>query len=153
MPELKSVDREGWEDAEVSWDTFPYADLAQEAKRVAVAESTKAANVKREPLRNERADKKRKNSAWSEKTRRQEEQEKRREKRKLKVKRIKLQQQESSAAAANTDNQLKRQASDIDPDDDQDDWAEFAREEKLAKRVKKGIVSQEEFDVEFGNLL
>jgi ATP-dependent RNA helicase DDX55/SPB4 len=152
MPELKSVDREGWEDAEVSWDTFPYADLAQEAKRVAVAESTKAENVKREPLRNERADKKRKNSAWSEKTKRQEEQEKRREKRKLKAKRIKL-QQESSVAAANTDNQLKRQASEMDPDDDQDDWTEFAREEKLAKRVRKGMVSQEEFDVEFGDLL
>jgi len=59
---------------------------------------------------------------------------------------MKLQQQESS----NTDN--KRQASEMDPDDDQDDWAEFAREEKLAKRVRKGIVSQEEFDVEFGDL-
>ena len=41
----------------------------------------------------------------------------------------------------------------MDPIDDQDDWAEFAREEKLAKRVRKGIVSQEEFDVEFGDLL
>ena len=55
--------------------------------------------------------------------------------------------------AANTDNQLKRQATEMDPDDDQDDWAEFAREEKLAKRVRKGIVSQEKFDVEFGDLL
>ena len=137
----------------MQWDTFPYADPAQEAKRVAVAESTKAANDKREPSRNDRADKKRKNSAWSEKTKRQEEQGKRREKRKLKAKRIKSQQQESSAAAANADNQLKRQASEMDPDDDQDDWAEFAREEKLVKRVRKGIVSQEEFDVEFGDLL
>jgi ATP-dependent RNA helicase DDX55/SPB4 len=41
----------------------------------------------------------------------------------------------------------------MDPDDGQDDWAECAREEKLAKRVRKGIVSQEEFDVEFGDLL
>lgn len=40
----------------------------------------------------------------------------------------------------------------MDPDVDQDDWAEFAREENLAKRVRKGIVSQEEFDVEFGDL-
>ena len=55
--------------------------------------------------------------------------------------------------AASTDNQLKRQATEMDPDDDQDDWAEFAREEKLAKRVRKGIVSQEKFDVEFGDLL
>ena len=97
-------------------------------------------------------DKKRKNSAWSEKTKRQEEQGKRREKRKLKAKRIKS-QQESSSAAANPDNQLKRQATEMCPDDDQDDWAEFAREEKLAKRVRKGIVSQEEFDIEFGDLL
>ena len=41
----------------------------------------------------------------------------------------------------------------MDPDDDQDDWAEIAREEKLAKRVRKGFVSQEEFDIEFGDLL
>jgi len=147
MPELKSVDREGWEDAEVSWDSFSYADRAQEAKRVAVAESTKAANVTRESVRSERAGKKQKNSAWSEKVRRQEEREKRREKRKSKAKRIKS--QEPSALAAN---QLKRQASEMDPDDDEDDWAEIAREEKLAKRVRKGIVSQEEFDVEFGDL-
>lgn len=40
----------------------------------------------------------------------------------------------------------------MDQDDDEDDWAEIAREEKLAKRVKKGIISQEEFDVEFGGL-
>jgi ATP-dependent RNA helicase DDX55/SPB4 len=51
--------------------------------------------------------------------------------------------------AANTDDHLKRKASEIDPDDD---WAEFTREEKLAKRVRKGVVSQEEFDVEFGDL-
>ncbi|KAF8812464.1 DEAD-domain-containing protein [Phlegmacium glaucopus] len=152
MPELKAVDRENWEDAEVSWDTFPYADRAQEAKRVAVAESTKLANVEREPLRSERADKKQKNSAWSVKAKKQEEREKRREKRKLKAKRLRT--QEPSAAAANTDNHLKRQASEFDPDDDEDkdDWAEFAREERLAKRVRKGVVSQEEFDVEFGDL-
>jgi hypothetical protein len=40
----------------------------------------------------------------------------------------------------------------MDPDDDEDDWAEIACEEKLAKRVRKGIVSQEEFDVEFGEI-
>jgi ATP-dependent RNA helicase DDX55/SPB4 len=113
-------------------------------------ESTKAAHAKREPLRFERADKKQKNSAWSEKIKRQEERGKRREKRKIKAKRIKS--QESSASAANTDNQLKRQASEMDPDHDEDDWAEIAREEKLAKRVRKGIVSQEEFDCEFGDL-
>ena len=37
----------------------------------------------------------------------------------------------------------------MDPDDDEDDWAEIACEEKLAKRVRQGIVSQEEFEVEF----
>ena len=65
-------------------------------------------------------------------TKPRQEQEKRREKRILKAKRIKS-QQESSAAATNTDNQLKWQASEMDQDDNQDDWTEFAREEKLVK--------------------
>lgn len=37
----------------------------------------------------------------------------------------------------------------MDADDNEDDWT---KEEKLAKRVKKGVVSQEEFDIEFGDL-
>lgn len=128
----------------IQWASFPYTDKAQEAKRLAAAESTKAVNVRRD---SEQADKKQKNSAWSEKVKRQEEREKRREKKKLKAKRLKS--QELSAAVSSADNHLKREASEMDADDNEDDWT---KEEKLAKRVKKGVVSQEEFDIEFGDL-
>ena len=36
--------------------------------------------------------------------------------------------------------------------DEEDDWDELAREERMAKRVKKGHLSQTEFDTEFGDL-
>ena len=37
-------------------------------------------------------------------------------------------------------------------DVDEDDWDELAREERMAKKVKKGLVSQDAFDGEFGEL-
>ena len=37
-------------------------------------------------------------------------------------------------------------------EDDGDDWEELAREERMAKRVKKGHISQTEFDAEFADL-
>lgn len=35
---------------------------------------------------------------------------------------------------------------------DEDDWDDLAREERMAKKVKKGLVSQDAFDGEFGEL-
>lgn len=37
-------------------------------------------------------------------------------------------------------------------DEDEDDWEALAKEERMAKRVKKGQVSQSEFDAEFADL-
>lgn len=39
----------------------------------------------------------------------------------------------------------------VDDEDqnDEDDWEELAREERMAKKVKKGEMSQLEFDAEF----
>ena len=37
-------------------------------------------------------------------------------------------------------------------DEGADDWAELAREERMAKKVKRGAVSQKAFDAEFGDL-
>jgi len=34
----------------------------------------------------------------------------------------------------------------------EDDWDDLAREERLAKKLRKGAVSQKEFDEEFGDL-
>lgn len=59
------------------------------------------------------------------------------------------------AAAADTDQGgTKRGLDDVSGEsgDDGDDWAELAREERLAKRVKKGHLSQSQFDAEFADL-
>ena len=37
-------------------------------------------------------------------------------------------------------------------DADEDEWEELAREERMAKKVRKGEVSQGEFDLAFGDL-
>ncbi len=37
-------------------------------------------------------------------------------------------------------------------EEDGDDWEALAKEERMAKRVKKGQVSQREFDAEFADL-
>lgn len=36
-----------------------------------------------------------------------------------------------------------------DENEDNDDWAELAREERMAKKVRKGDMTQLEFDAEF----
>jgi ATP-dependent RNA helicase DDX55/SPB4 len=39
-----------------------------------------------------------------------------------------------------------------DADDEGDDWEELAREEKMAKKMRKGDISREAFDEEFLSL-
>ncbi len=46
---------------------------------------------------------------------------------------------------------LKRSRADSDAGED-DDWEELAREERMAKKVKKGVISQGDFDLEFPGL-
>lgn len=40
-------------------------------------------------------------------------------------------------------------AADDEDEGNEDDWAELAREERMAKKVKKGEITQLEFDAEF----
>src|SRR6266542_2011733 len=77
MPELKTANREGWEDAPIAvsrlffvifvsddrsqWETFAYADTAQEVKRVAVTHQMDNSNQEA----SNKEDKQRKNAAWS----------------------------------------------------------------------------------------
>ena len=39
-----------------------------------------------------------------------------------------------------------------DDDTDGDDWEELAREERMAKKLKRGDISQTDFDNEFADL-
>lgn len=97
------------------------------------------------------------NSAWSNGVARKEERDKRKEKKVKKRKWLKSQQLE----AANVEGEsavssLKRSRDEDDnddkDDDDADDWAELAREEKMAKKVRRGEVTQKVFDAEFNDL-
>ncbi|KAG6916097.1 hypothetical protein DXG01_008424 [Tephrocybe rancida] len=153
MPELKDINRQDWDDAEVDWDTYAYADKAQEVKRVAASLAEKSQREEDKELRRAaRADKKKANAAWSVQTQRKDEKDLRKEKRTRKKKWLRAQAQ-AAVAPAPSETSLKRSRQDgdgSDSDDDRDDWDELAREERIAKKVKKGDIKQKAFDAEFG---
>ena len=173
MPEMKTVNRESWQDAQISvsrpnsvfspfcssdrgmqWNDFKYADQAQEVKRVAVAAHAKdEAKLEKERRQLEHSEKKKRNAAWSEKLEKRQEKEKRRGQRILKKKWLKSQE---VVPAVGFERLGKRQRDgsneDMDAPNDNDDWAELAHEEKMAKRLRKGDISQKDFDAEFGDL-
>ncbi|KAI1794557.1 DEAD-domain-containing protein [Ganoderma leucocontextum] len=152
MPELKAVSKDGWEDADVNWDTYSYIDKAQEAKRLAESAKPGRSAEEIEKRKEQREEKRKIQAAWSDKTRKREGREKRREKKDRKKKWEKAQ----TKAGAGTDQAgTKRGLGDVKDEsgeDEGDDWDELAREERMAKRMKKGHLSQTEFDAEFGGL-
>lgn len=108
----------------------------------------------REKRRGERAEKKKLNSAWSEKVVKKEEREKRKDKKGRKKRWLKT-QISSVAVGSNDMNEpsLKRSRTDDagsgGGDGKDEDWADLAREERMAKKVRRGQVSQDMFDEEF----
>lgn len=129
------------------WDAFAYADKAQEAKRVVAgaAEATAREN-EQEKRRAARAEKRKLNSAWSEKVEKKEERELRKEKKSRKRKWLKA----NAETIIPKDENLPKEQEDQDAAEDGDDWAELAREERMAKKVRKGDINQKTFDAEFG---
>ncbi|PPQ77748.1 hypothetical protein CVT25_011183 [Psilocybe cyanescens] len=155
MPELKTANRDPWKDTDISWDDFAYANQAQEAKRLAVLSEAAAAKEagERERRNSEHIQKIKKNAAWSVKASKEEERGKRRDKRKLKKKWQKTQEAASvKAVEEQVTGKRQREEASNTAGDNSDDWAELAREEKMAKRLRQGVVSQKEFDAEFANL-
>ncbi|KAG6854806.1 hypothetical protein C0991_001233 [Blastosporella zonata] len=154
MPELKDIDRQDWNDAQVDWDTYAYLDKAQEAKRVAASAAEKSQREEeKESRRAARVDKKKANAAWSVQAQRKDERELRKEKRTRKKKWLKAQADTTVGSEPSLETSLKRgrdDGEDIGSDDNGDDWDELAREERMAKKVKKGDVKQKAFDAEFG---
>ncbi|EAU84793.2 ATP-dependent rRNA helicase spb4 [Coprinopsis cinerea okayama7 len=153
MPELKDMERLNWKDADLDWDEYSYSDPAQESKRLQTLQTSKSAEAKEEKQRQarERAMKKKASAPWSEQAGRKDEKAKRREKKIAKRKWLKA--QDSSAAAAGAKRPREGgDASDDGGDGDGDDWDELAREERMAKKVKKGEIPQKVFDAEFGDL-
>lgn len=59
---------------------------------------------------------------------------------------------DGEAAPADGAPSKRTRSAESEQDDDGDDWDELAREERMAKKLKKGEVSQKQFDAEFGDL-
>lgn len=125
------------------WNAYAYADKAQEAKR---RESQCKPEFQKERTET-RAVKRKRNAPWSQQAINKEQKEKRKLKRDRK--RQWLQSQTTAIHSATTP--VKSQSAE-DSQDVEDDWDELAREERLAKKVRKGTTAQQVFDAEFGDL-
>ncbi|TFK28730.1 DEAD-domain-containing protein [Coprinopsis marcescibilis] len=156
MPELKCLDRSHWSDADLKWDTYSYQDQAQEAKRLASLEQRRSAagQEEKEKRQRDRAQRKKAVAAWSEKTNKKDEKVKRKEKKVAKVKWLRTQEKLSEPGETDPSTGKRSREEDASESDgnDGDDWDELAREERMAKKVRKGAVSQKVFDSEFGDL-
>jgi len=150
MPELKDMSRDGWEDADVDWDSYGYSDDAQEEKRLQGLKNRARVSAENKKDKAERLAKKKANVAWSNHTFKQEIREKRKEKKTKKKQWLKSQPQQPQPPSSDSAVPQKRGLETDDEDeDDEDDWAELAREERMAKKVKRGEMTQLEFDAEF----
>ncbi|KIL70035.1 hypothetical protein M378DRAFT_183640 [Amanita muscaria Koide BX008] len=152
MPEMKDANLENWEGAMVDWDNYSYTDKGQEAKRLAAKEKTNSAEAQkeREKRRAEKVEKKKQNTAWSDHASRKEERLKRREKRVKKKQWLKAQEDVVNNSTKTTGDKRNR---DSKSSGDEDGWEELAKEERMAKKLKKGEITQTEFDAEFGDLV
>lgn len=148
MPELDHIPRNGWQDADVDWNNYAYADKQREAKRITESEKQKMTVADIQKRKRERQEKKKANAAWSSKVVKQDEKLKRKEKKGKKREWLKLKQPEPDVGEKRQRGESIGEESDAGGDD----WDELAREERMAKKVKKGVVSQDVFDGEFGEL-
>jgi len=146
MPEFKDVNKTEWENAVVDWDTYAYADKAQELKRRASQCKPKVQKVPDET----RAAKRKRNTAWSQQDVHKEQKEMRKLKKQRKRQWLKSQTPAGPAGQSTTDSDPSRSVEDCR--DDEDDWDDLAKEERLAKKVRKGTVTQRAFDAEFDDL-
>ncbi|KAH7887719.1 DEAD-domain-containing protein [Phlebopus sp. FC_14] len=145
MPEFRDVDLSGWEDAQINWETYAYADKAQEAKRL---DGRLKKDTPKEDVES-RAAKRKRNTAWSQQAEIKEQKETRRTK-----KERKRQWMKSQATGHVRDAAPRESASNskLKGDEDEDDWDELAKEERLAKKVRRGTATQKEFDAAFRDL-
>ncbi|KAI0312180.1 DEAD-domain-containing protein [Amylostereum chailletii] len=145
MPELKGASKDEWRDEDVAWDSYAYVDRAQEAKRLAtLAVRSTSCSAEAPSAVSSRT---KKYVAWSNKITQKEEREKRREKKNRKKKWE--DSQNGPENKANVEAGAKRS---LEEEDEEDDWEDLAREERLAKKVKKGVVNETAFDEQFAGL-
>jgi len=171
MPELKDTEgRDEWQDADVAWDSYAYADKAREKLRLAAKEeedkrrldngdgSADAAAIPKKkkgpPV---------KTTAWSLKVEARERRDLRREKRQRKRAYLKGQNgdgeedegQDSSDSESPPPVKRGRKTSegpkveDVADEDDEGDFEDLQAEKRAAKRIKKGKSGQDEMHMQF----
>ena len=126
---------------------YAYSDDAQEKKRLQDLEKRAKVSAENQKNKAERLTKKKANAAWSDKTVRKEVRDKRKDKKAKRKQWLKSQQPQSSSASVVP--QKRGLEADDEGEGNEDDWEELAREERMAKKVKKGEITQLEFDTEF----
>lgn len=128
----------------MQWDNYSYADKAQEAKRLkSVAEAHQATDSKRSPSNN-----KQDNMAWSRQLSKRDTKEKRRAQKTRKKAWAASTRPEEERKEHSTPKRMRADSEEklVDSADAEDDWTSFAEEERLAKKLKKGKITQDEFD-------
>ncbi|KAI0006105.1 DEAD-domain-containing protein [Russula compacta] len=142
MPELKNVETSHWHDADIEWDSYSYADKAQEAKRLKAAAGVQQSSGSKRSLSSNNKD----HISWSKQLAKKDIKEKRRaQKTKKKTWMASTQSREEHADLKRTRAQADCEEKVVDLAET-DDWASLAEEERLARRLKKGKISQAEFD-------
>ncbi|KAI8089933.1 P-loop containing nucleoside triphosphate hydrolase protein [Halteromyces radiatus] len=131
MPELKNAKQVTFEEVDMDWNAYSYTDKNKELKRK--RELEEAALKPKKPTPDTRRPKK--TTAWSNKI----EAKDRKADRRLKKDRKKdyLKRKQDSQQDTMDDN---------DDDLDDNDWDDLAKEERLAKKVRKGKISRQDFD-------
>jgi ATP-dependent RNA helicase DDX55/SPB4 len=123
----------------MQWDTYSYADKSQEAKRI----KPSSAQVQRSS--DFKSTSKRDHMPWSKQLSKKDVKEKRRAKKAKKrewLASTRLGEKHTGLKRTRTDSEEKM----ADSGEGEDDWASLAEEERLAKKLKKGKISQAEFD-------
>ncbi|CAG8534292.1 11972_t:CDS:2 [Dentiscutata erythropus] len=140
MPELKDIKIE-FEEASVNMDEYRYANKAREQKRLSKLESDKS------KLNIQQASHQKKvlKGPWSEKIAAKQRRVERRIKRSKKREYLKKRKAEEINGSSDTIN--KNKGVEIYSEDE---WEELQKEERLAKKLKKGIINQEEFERAMG---
>jgi ATP-dependent RNA helicase DDX55/SPB4 len=92
---------------------------------------------------------KKRNSSWSQQNNRKEERLKRKEKKVRKAKWLREQGKKDVPDMA-IDKKKRSRTGTICNSDSDDEWEELAREEKMAKKLRRGEIDQAAFDREFG---
>ncbi|KAG2221660.1 hypothetical protein INT45_001185 [Circinella minor] len=133
MPELRDAKEVTFTPEEnMDWDKYKYMDKNREAKR--------QREIKARPQQKPQTVKPKKTSeAWSKKTDAKVRKVERRTKKDRKKEFLKKRKQEEVQDDDNNNN----------ADNDEDDWEELAKEERMAKKVKRGRMNQEKFDEMF----